>query len=139
MTDRHPAENPENDDIFDEEAIARFALAVEGTALPVDLAAAPRLAEAISAMADVGVSQRVADWWYTTGKACAGLVIDDTQCDTCDAGYATAAVMYARLVLGHPLDDTDEIVHAASMALAWDSGRRDARLAAPLTSRRPDD
>lgn len=121
------------DDIFDEAAIARFALAVEGTALPVDLAAAPRLAEAISALADVGVSRRVADWWYTTGKACAGLVIDDTQCDTSDAGYATAAVMYSRLVLGRSLDDTDAIVRAASLALAWDSGRRDTTLAAPVT------
>lgn len=124
------------DDVFDEAAIARFALAVEGTALPVDLAAAPQLAEAISALADVGVSQRVADWWYTTGKACAGLVIDDTQCDTSDAGYATAAVMYSRLVLGRSLDDTDAIVRAASLALAWDSGRRDTTLAVPVTQPR---
>ncbi len=123
---------------FDEAAIARFAVAVEGTALPVDLAAVPELAETISAMADVGVSQEVADWWYTIGKACAGVVIDDTQCDTSDAGYATAAVMYARLALGHSLGDTDAIVRAATLAMAWDAGRRDTTLAAPLTGPRHD-
>lgn len=124
------------EEIFDEAAIARFALAVEATAPPVDLAACPRLAEAVCALSDVGVSQRVADWWYTTGKACAGLAIDDTQCDTSNAGYATAAVMYARLVLGRRLDDTDSIVDAAKLALAWDAGRRDITLAAPVTDPR---
>lgn len=115
-----------------EQAIARFAVAVEAVAPPVDLAACPRLGEAICALSDIGVSQEVADWWYTVGKACAGLVIDDTQCDTADAGYATAAVMYARLVLGHPLENTDAIVESAKLALAWDAGRRDTALASPF-------
>ena len=123
-------------EVFDAAEIARFALAVAATAHPADLAAAPQLAETVCALSELGVSQQVADWWYTTGRACAGLVIDDTQCDTTDAGYATAAVMYARLVLGRSLEHTDAIVTAAALALAWDAGRRDTALAATLTTPR---
>ena len=109
--------------------MGRFAVAVAAVASPVDLAARPRLEEDVVALVARGVSREVSQWWFGVGKACAGVVIDETQCDTGDAGYATAAVMYARVLLGQSLDDTDAVVRWASAALAWDAGRRGVTLA----------
>lgn len=110
--------------------VARFARAVAATATPLHLAAHPELAAGIEGLARRGVSQAVSDWWFTVGKACAGLAIDDTQCDTSDAGYATAAVMYARVLLDLPLADTDAVVEGVKLALAWEAGSRGCSLAA---------
>ena len=110
----------------------RWAQAVAATSPLMRHAAVPDLPAAVVALADTGIPRDRIDWWYTTGHACAGLVIDDLQCDRSAAEWATAAVMYTRLVCGEPLDDTDQIIEEAKLAVAWDAGARRASTARPL-------
>lgn len=114
--------------------MTRFAEAATATSPPLRHAATATgdlTADALT-LADGGIPPDRIDWWYTTGHACAGLVIDDLQCDRSAAEWATAAVMYARLAAGEDLDDTDLVVEEAKLAVAWDAGKRGAPTARPL-------
>ena len=112
--------------------MARFAQAVTATSPPLRHAATGDLTTAALTLADGGIPPDRVDWWYTIGHACAGLVIDELQCDRSAAEWATAAVMYARLAAGEALDDTDLVVEEAKLAVAWDAGRRGAPTVRPL-------
>lgn len=112
--------------------MARFAQAVTATSPPLRHAATGDLTTAALTLADGGIPPDRIDWWYTTGHACAGLVIDELQCDRSAAEWATAAVMYARLAAGEDLDDTDLVVEEAKLAVAWDAGRRGVPTARPI-------
>ena len=114
--------------------MTRFAEAATATSPPLRHAATATgdlTADALT-VAGCGIPPDRVDWWYTTGHACAGLVIDDLQCDRSAAEWATAAVMYARLAAGEHLDDTDLVVEEAKLAVAWDAGKRGAPTARPL-------
>ena len=115
-----------------ETEIPRWAEAVTATSPPVRLAATADLTAAIVALVDTGIPRHRIDWWYTTGHACAGLVIDDLQCDRGAAEWATACVMYARIACNETLDDTDLVVEEAKLAVAWDAGRRGVPTARPI-------
>ena len=114
--------------------MTRFAEAATATSPPLRHAATATgdlTADALT-LAAGGIPPDRIDWWYTTGHACAGLVIDDLQCDRSAAEWATAAVMYTRLVCGETLDDTDQIIEEAKLAVAWDAGTRRATTARPI-------
>lgn len=115
-----------------EPVMPRWVDAVVATSHPARLIATFDLKAAVLAQVDAGMTNEQADWWFTTGCACAGLVIDDLQCDPGHAEWATAACVYARMSCGEPLTDTDGLIVEAKLAVAWDAGRSGNPTAEPI-------